>query len=63
MKKRDLEKRLKDLGWWFLRPGGNHDIWTNGILSMPVPRHAEIKEMTSKGIITKAERNPPPKNQ
>jgi len=30
MKKRDLEKELICLGWWFKREGGNHEIWTNG---------------------------------
>jgi predicted RNA binding protein YcfA (HicA-like mRNA interferase family) len=30
MKKRDIEKKLKELGWWFSRHGGGHDIWTNG---------------------------------
>jgi mRNA interferase HicA len=59
LKKRDLERQLRDLGWWFLRAGGSHDIWTNGTLKTPVPRHAEIKEMTSKGILDKAEKNPP----
>jgi hypothetical protein len=30
MKKRDLERQLKAYGWWFLREGGSHEIWTNG---------------------------------
>jgi mRNA interferase HicA len=59
MKKRDLEKRLKELGWWFKGPGGRHDIWTNGQIIEPVPRHREINEMLSKKILRKAAINPP----
>ncbi len=57
MKKRDLEKRLKTLGWWLKREGGNHEVWTNGTLTQPVPRHKEIKEMLAKAILQIAENN------
>jgi mRNA interferase HicA len=43
MKKKELEKRLRQFGWWLARHGGNHDIWTNGKITNQVPRHAEIK--------------------
>ncbi len=59
MKRRDLEKKLKDLGWWEA-PGGTgrqpHDVWTNGTRKIPVPRHNEIKEGTAKGILKSAKR-------
>lgn len=45
MKKRDLEKQLREAGWRFTRHGGNHDVWTNGELFEFIPRHAEINEM------------------
>jgi mRNA interferase HicA len=48
MKKRDLEKKLEGLGWWLKRQGNNHEIWTNGEDSEPVPRHREISEMLAK---------------
>lgn len=57
MKKRDLEKKLKAFGWWLKREGGNHEIWTNGILTQPIPRHKEIKEMLAKAILQIAENN------
>lgn len=57
MKKRDLEKKLKKYGWWLLREGANHEIWTNGKIQEPVPRHREINEMLAKKIIKKAEAN------
>jgi len=54
MKRKDLEKKLKALGWWFLRHGGNHDVWTNGSIEEFVPRHNEIAEPLAKKILRKA---------
>jgi hypothetical protein len=42
VKKRDLELLLKSHGWWLLREGGHHEIWTNGEETEPVPRRREI---------------------
>ena len=61
MKKRDLEKGLSRLGWWLKREGGNHEIWTNGEDSEPVPRHREINEKLAKKILDVARRHPPKK--
>ncbi len=44
MKRRDLIKLLESNGWWLLRNGSNHDIYTNGQRSEPIPRHGEIKK-------------------
>ena len=54
VKKQHLEKQLKALGWYFLREGGRHEIWTNGIDKIPLPRHREIREGTAKAIIKQA---------
>ena len=51
MKKRDLEKLLKKNGWYLLRSGGNHDIYTNGIETEPIPRHNEVNEKLAQAII------------
>ena len=61
MKRRDLEKKLAELGWYFERHGGNHDVWTNGKESEPLPRHNEINEYLAKKILKKARENPPEK--
>ena len=61
MKKKDLEKRLRESGWWFKRHGGNHDYWTNGEIHESVPRHNEIKENLAKKILKTAKENPPKK--
>lgn len=54
MKRKELERKLTKSGWWLLRHGGNHDIWTDGKLEEPVPRHAEINELLAKKILRKA---------
>lgn len=51
MKRRDLIKLFVSNGWWLLRSVANHDIYTNGEKSEPIPRHSEIKEQLAKAII------------
>jgi mRNA interferase HicA len=58
MKRTEIEKKLHKLGWYLKRHGGNHDIWTNGEMFEPVPRHPEIAEMFAKKIMKKALQNP-----
>ncbi|MBY0584428.1 type II toxin-antitoxin system HicA family toxin [Murdochiella sp. Marseille-P8839] len=57
MKRRDIEKELKKLGFVFVDNGGNHDLFMNekGI-KISVPRHREIKENTAKTILKMAKR-------
>lgn len=54
MKRRDLIKTLEKNGWKLVRKGGNHDIYSDGVNSEPVPRHAEINEITAKSILKRA---------
>ncbi|MDL2324050.1 type II toxin-antitoxin system HicA family toxin [Ruminococcaceae bacterium OttesenSCG-928-A16] len=51
MKRRDLLKLFKKNGWWKLREGGSHTVYTNGKDTEPVPRHNEVNEITAKEII------------
>lgn len=51
MKRKDLEKQLKQYGWWLERHGSRHDIWTNGDIEEPIPRHNEIDEYLAKKIL------------
>lgn len=44
MKQRDYIKLLKRNGFYLKRHGSNHDIYTNGKDTEPVPRHGEIKK-------------------
>jgi predicted RNA binding protein YcfA (HicA-like mRNA interferase family) len=62
MKRRDLERRLRELGYVLLtgmRRGGNHDKWrsANGGYTTAVPRHAEVSEYLAIKILKEAERN------
>jgi mRNA interferase HicA len=60
MKRRDLEKQLTEYGWYFLRHGGAHDVWTNGRDMEYVPRHREVAESLAKKILRVAWRNRTP---
>jgi len=46
MKRRDLVRRLTEMGCVLVRHGGSHDWYTNPATktSQPVPRHNEIHE-------------------
>jgi mRNA interferase HicA len=58
VKRRALEKKLKELRWRFLRSGGKHDVWTNGEMEEFVPRHNEIGEGLASKIVKRARENP-----
>lgn len=62
MKKRELERKLNDLGWYSTGDGSKHEKWTNGEQVTMVPRHKEINEWTARGILKFAKANPPKKN-
>jgi len=55
LKRKDLIKLLEKNGWYLKRSGGNHDIYTNGFKTEPIPRHKEIKESLAKSIIKRQE--------
>ena len=61
MKKIDLERELRKLGWWLQRHVGSHDYWTNGQVHEPVPRHNEVNEFLARKIVKTAKNNPPKK--
>jgi len=54
MRRRELEARLRALGWSFLRHGGSHDVWTDGERLEYLPRHAEINERLALKVLRKA---------
>jgi len=54
MKRRDIERELRALGWFLTRHGGRHDVWSNGERELIVPRHNEINEYTAKAILKEA---------
>jgi mRNA interferase HicA len=54
MKRRELEARLRALGWVLERHGGRHDVWTDAERLGYVPRHADVSEQLARKIIQKA---------
>ena len=53
MKRRELIKLLEKNGWYSKRNGGNHELYTNGNKTEPIPRHPNINERLAKNIIKK----------
>jgi len=54
MKRKQIVKRLRELGWERLRQGRRHDIWGRGCERLAIPRHAEINEYTAEAIVKEA---------
>lgn len=51
MKQKDLVNLLKRNGWWLVRQGSNHMVFTNGSANETIPRHKEVNELLAKAII------------
>ena len=60
MKRKELERRLRKLGWKLERHGGKHDVWSNGDGSFKeyVPRHPDVHELLARAILRRAEERP-----
>ncbi len=54
MRRRDLGRALRALGWRLVRRGGRHDVWARDEREVVVPRHREINEYTAKAILRDA---------
>lgn len=56
MKRRELERQLRVLGWVLRRHGGKHDVWISpdGTFAEYVPRHVEINGTLARGILKRA---------
>ena len=54
MKQRILIKKLEKADFVLIRPGSRHDIYSDGVHIVPVPRHREIKEITANEILKEA---------
>jgi len=48
-----FDKRFLNKGWYFQRHGRKHDIFTDGIHTEQIPRHAEKNEILTKAMIKK----------
>jgi predicted RNA binding protein YcfA (HicA-like mRNA interferase family) len=56
VRRRELERRLRELGWSRARHGGRHDVWIHAEekRTIYVPRHAEINERLARAILRSA---------
>jgi len=53
MKRKDLERKLKQAGW-VKTEGGNHTKWKKDGMTIPTPRHNEVNECLAKAILKQA---------
>jgi predicted RNA binding protein YcfA (HicA-like mRNA interferase family) len=55
VKRRELIKKLEEIGCVFIRHGGRHDWYQNPRTKVcqPVPRHKEINDNLAKHILKK----------
>jgi mRNA interferase HicA len=58
VKRRDLVRYLEQNGFYLLREGSKHSIYTNGDKVVPVKRHRELDRITANEICKQA-RLPP----
>ncbi|MXY68007.1 MAG: type II toxin-antitoxin system HicA family toxin [Acidobacteriia bacterium] len=56
MRRRKLERELSAMGWRFKRHGAKHDMWTDGQVTVSIPRHREVEEELAKAILKFAAR-------
>ena len=54
VKRRDLVRYLEKNGFYLLREGGNHSIYTNGTKIVPVRRHRQFDRITANELCKQA---------
>jgi len=58
VKRRDLVRYLEQQGFYLLREGANHAIYTDGTKIIPVKRHKEFDRITANELCKQAEIKP-----
>jgi predicted RNA binding protein YcfA (HicA-like mRNA interferase family) len=54
IKRRDLIRYLEDSGFFLLREGKNHSIYTNNKKTIPVKRHKSLDRITANELCKQA---------
>jgi len=54
VKRRELVKYLEANGFYLLREGSKHSIYTNGIKMIPVKRHRSLDRITANELCKQA---------
>jgi len=58
VKRRDLIRHLEESGFYLLREGGNHTIYSNDLKTIPVKRHKLLDRVTANEICKQAGLSP-----
>ena len=54
VKRRDLVKYLEVNGFYLLREGSKHSVYTNGAKTLPVKRHLTLDRITANELCKQA---------
>jgi mRNA interferase HicA len=58
VKRRDLVKYLEDHGFYLVREGPKHSIYTNDVKVVPIKRHRTFDRITANELCKQAGLNP-----
>ncbi len=58
VKRRDLIRYFKENGFYLLREGNNHSIFTNGEKTIPIKRHRNLDRITANELCKQAQLRP-----
>jgi predicted RNA binding protein YcfA (HicA-like mRNA interferase family) len=58
VKRRDLVNYFQQHGFYLLREGRNHSIYTNGLKTIPIKRHHQLDRITANQLCKQAGLSP-----
>ncbi len=58
VKRRDLVRYLEENGFYLLREGSNHSIYSNDLKTIPVKRHKLLDRITANEILKQSGLSP-----
>ncbi|WPL19110.1 YcfA-like protein [Thiorhodovibrio winogradskyi] len=58
VKRRDLVRYLESKGFYLLREGANHSIYSDGVRVIPVKRHRQLDRITANELCKQAGLDP-----
>jgi predicted RNA binding protein YcfA (HicA-like mRNA interferase family) len=58
VKRRELLRYFEENGFYLLREGARHSIYTNGVKAVPVKRHRTIDRITANELCKQAGLHP-----
>ncbi|HRW25421.1 MAG TPA: type II toxin-antitoxin system HicA family toxin [Spirochaetia bacterium] len=58
VKRKDLVRYFEEHGFHLIREGGNHSIYSNGPVTIPIKRHTHIDRITANMICKQAGLDP-----